>query len=157
MIDGKLVFSSITAGSVMLKESEKSEKDGAAKVWTNGLSCYFATPLAVGKDTLFVVTGSLIGKKAVLRCVDAETGKELWNREKNPVGTYHATLVRTGDNKLLIVEEKGSLVLAEADGKGYTELSRSKICGNTWAHPAVSNGRLYIRDAKELICVELPK
>lgn len=154
LIDGKLVFSSITAGSVLLKEEGT---DGVKKVWANGLNCYFATPVAVGKDTLYMVTGSLLAKKAVLRCVDAETGKELWNREKNPVGAYHATLVRTGDNKLLLVEEKGDLVLVDASRKGYTELSRSKICGNTWAHPAVANGRLYIRDAKELICVELPK
>ena len=26
-----------------------------------------------------------------------------------------------------------------------------------WAYPVVANGRLYIRDAKDLICVELPK
>jgi outer membrane protein assembly factor BamB len=154
LIDGKLLFSSITAGSLMVKEGEK---EGAAKTWTNDLNCYFATPVAVGKDTLYMVTGSLLSKKAVLRCVDAETGKELWSREKNPVGTYHATLLRTGDDKLLMVEEKGSLVLIDANRKDYTELSRSKICGNTWAHPALANGRLYIRDAKELICVELPR
>jgi outer membrane protein assembly factor BamB len=153
LIDGKLLFSSITAGSILLKEDEGKAK----KVWGNGLNCYFATPVAVGKDTLYMVTGSLISKKAVLRCVDAGNGKELWNRENNPVGTYHATLVRTGDDKLLVVEEKGSLVLVDADRKGYRELSRSKICGNTWAHPAVSDSRLFIRDGGSLICVELPK
>jgi len=66
-------------------------------------------------------------------------------------------LLRTGDDKLLLVEEKGDLVLIDANRKEYRELSRSNICGNTWAHPALANGRLYIRDAKELICVEMPK
>jgi outer membrane protein assembly factor BamB len=154
LIDGRLLFSSITAGGILLKEGEG---EGATKVWANDLNCYFATPVAVGTDTLYMVTGSLLAQKAVLRCVDAETGKELWSREKNPVGTYHATLLRTGDDKLLLVEEQGSLVLIDANRKAYTELSRTKICGNTWAHPALANGRLYIRDAKELICVELPK
>ena len=38
------------------------------------------------------------------------------------------------------------------------ELARSKVCGKTWAHPAVANGRLYVRDeAGELVCVQLPK
>ncbi len=123
LIDGKLLFSSITAGSLMVREGPKK---GAAKTWTNDLNCYFATPVAVGKDTLYMVTGSLISKKAVLRCVDADTGKELWSREKNPVGTYHATLIRTGDNKLLLVEEKGSLVLVGANRKEYTELCAAK-------------------------------
>jgi outer membrane protein assembly factor BamB len=154
MIDGKILASSITAGSVLV--DPKDLKDGKAKkVWTNSLNCYFATPLAVGKDTIYLVTGSIIDKTATLHCVDAANGKELWSRKK--VGTYHATLIRTGDDKVLMVEEKGDLVLFDHNRKAYTELARSNICGNTWAHPAIANGRLYIRDAKDLICVELPK
>ena len=153
MIDGKLLASSITAGSVLIKESDKDAKP--TKVWSNSLNCYFSTPVAIGKDTLYMVTGDLFTKKAVLRCVDAKDGKELWKRPN--VGTYHATPLRTGDNKLLLVEEKGDLVLIDANREKYTELARSNICSNTWAHPALANGRLYIRDAKELICVELPK
>ena len=151
-IDGKLLASSITAGSVLLQEANEPKP---AKVWANSLNCYFSTPVALGKDTLFMVTGSLLAKKAVLRSVDAKTGKELWSR--NGVGTYHATLLRTGDDKMLMVEEKGDLVLFDPNRKEYTELSRTKICGNTWAHPAFANGRLYIRDAKDFICVEMPK
>ena len=152
LVGDKLLISSITAGCVLLDE----DSDGkVSKVWSNSLNCYFSTPVAVGKDSLYMVTGSLLGKTAVLRCVDAKTGKERWSRDK--VGTYHATLLRTGDDKLLMVEEKGDLVLFEPNTEKYAELSRSKICGNTWAHPALSNGRLYIRDAKDLICVELPK
>jgi outer membrane protein assembly factor BamB len=151
MIDGKILASSITAGSVLLQEDAKEPK--VTKIWSNGLNCYFSTPVALGTDSLYMVTGSLLTKAAVLRCVDAKTGKELWNRGN--VGQYHATLVRTGDDKILMVEEGGDLVLFDPNPKAYTELCRSKICGNTWAHPAVANGRLYIRDAKELICVDL--
>ena len=97
----------------------------------------------------------LLSFMATLRCIDAATGNELWSRDK--VGEYHASLLRTGDNKLLLVEEPGDLVLLDPDPKKYRELARTKICGNTWAHPALANGRFYIRDAKELICVELPK
>lgn len=153
LIDGKLLASSITAGSVLLQEDAKEPK--VTKVWSNSLNCYFSTPVALGKDTLYMVTGSLLSKTAVLRCVDAKSGMELWNRDK--VGKYHATLVRTGDDKLLLVEEKGDLVLLDPSRKAYNELSRTHICGSTWAHPAIANGRLYIRDAKEIICVELPK
>lgn len=158
-VGDKVLASSITAGSVLVDPGLGKLKDNrAAKVWTNSLNCYFATPVVVGKDTLFMVTGSILAKQAILHCVDAESGKDLWSRDKNPVGTFHATLLRTGDDKLLMVEENGTLVLIDANRKGYTELSRSKICDKTWAHPALANGRLYIRDdAKNLICVELPK
>ena len=106
-----------------------------------------------------MVTGNnpLTLKKAsaTLRCIDAGTGKELWSKAN--VGAYHASLLRTGDDKMLLVEEKGDLVLVDPNRKEYRELARSKICSNTWAHPALANGKLYIRDAKDLICVEMPK
>jgi outer membrane protein assembly factor BamB len=158
MIDGKLLASSITAGSVLLEEQAQGAK--VAKIWAKPLNCYFSTPVAVGTDSIYMVTGDLTNlfakkKQAVLRCIDAKTGDVLWSRKN--VGTYHATLLRTGDNKMLLVEEAGDLVLFDPNQKEYRELSRSKICAATWAHPALANGQLYIRDAKELVCVELPK
>jgi hypothetical protein len=87
--------------------------------------------------------------------VETRTGKELW--KKDNVGTYHASLLRTGDDKLLLMEEAGDLVLLEPSPKEYRELARAHVCGNTWAHPALADGRLYIRDGKELVCVQLAK
>jgi outer membrane protein assembly factor BamB len=156
VVDDLLFASSITLGGVALKLENNRAIPGISKAWTAGaLSCYFGTPVSVGKDTLYMVTGSLLSKKATLRCVDAKTAKEQWKRDN--VGSYHASLLRTGDNKLLLVEEKGDLVLIEPNRKEYTELSRTRICGSTWVHPALANGRLYIRDEKELVCVEMPK
>jgi len=103
-----------------------------------------------------VVTGSnpLARKhEATLNCVEAATGKVLWS--KTPVGEYHASLLRTGDDKLLFLDDSGNLMLLEPNAKEYRELCRSKVCGKTWAHPALTDGRLYIRDEKELICLQL--
>ena len=58
------------------------------------------------------------------------------------------------------LREKGKAGMAtegtgkNADAKGYRELCRAKISGGTFAVPAIANGRAYIRDDKELICVE---
>jgi outer membrane protein assembly factor BamB len=151
-----LIGSSITIGSVGLKLKSEDGKPQAAEAWKKPeLTCYFSTPVAVGKDQLYMVNGSLLAKTATLRCVETATGKELWKRPG--VGTYHASLLRTGDGKLLMLEEKGDLVLIDPDPKGYRELARAHVCGQTWAHPALANGRLYVRDGKELICLELPR
>jgi hypothetical protein len=91
--------------------------------------------------------------EATLRCIEAASGKELWKRPN--VGTYHAALVRTGDDKLLLLEDSGTLALIEPSTKAYRELARAKVCGQTWAHPALADGRLLIRDNKELICLQL--
>jgi outer membrane protein assembly factor BamB len=158
-----LMVSSITRGSVGLRLKKDEGKPAVAKVWEDpALTCYFSTPVAVGTDHIYAVVGvnpltaNPFAKNktgASLRCVTANTGKVLWSKAN--VGAYHASLLRTGDGKLLMLEEAGSLVLIDPSPKEYRELARSKICGETWAHPALANGRLYVRDGKELLCVQL--
>jgi outer membrane protein assembly factor BamB len=153
-----LVASSITYGSVGLHLENKDDRPAASEMWKNeALTSYFSTPIAVGTDHIYMVTGTkppAIFNQAKLHCLDAKTGKDLWPKPK-VVGQYHATLLRTGDSKLLMLEEAGSLVLLDPDPKEYKELARSKVCGHTWAHPALANGRLYVRDDKEVICLKL--
>jgi outer membrane protein assembly factor BamB len=150
-----VIGSSITLGTVGLK---LDSPDKVKKAWLDtGLTGYFSTPVAVGKH-LYLVTGTKppsVSPSATLYCLDPTGGKQLWKREN--VGTYHACLTRTGDDKLLLLEEGGDLVLFDADPKEYRELARAKVCGDTWAHPAIAGGRLYLRDKREIRCVELPK
>ena len=150
-----LIGSSITAGSVALRLKMEGQMPEVSKVWKKPeLTCYFATPVVVGKDYLYMVTGSLLAQTATLHCVEVATGKSLWQRPN--VGKFHASLLRTGNGKVLMLEEKGDLVLIDPSPKEYRELARTHICGKTWAHPALANGRLYVRDEKELICLEMP-
>jgi len=152
-----LLGSSVTYGSAALKLESKDKQPNAKEEWKNpALKCYFSTPVVVGKDHIYMVTGEIAVNPAVtLRCVEAKNGKELWSKPK--VGSYHAALLRLADDKLLMLEDNGQLVLFEPDPKEFKELARSKVCGNTWAHPALCDGKLYLRDAKELICIQLGK
>jgi outer membrane protein assembly factor BamB len=157
-VGDQLLASSITRGSASLGLEAKDDKTVVTKLWANEkLTCYFSTPVAVGKDHVYMVTGAnplaFMTPVAELRCVEAKTGKVLWTKEK--IGKYHASMIRTGDNKLLLLDDAGNLALLEPNAKEYKELARSKVCGETWAHPALANGRLYIRDNKELICLQL--
>ncbi len=161
VVVGDLLFgSTIMAGGIGLKMKQEKDRPAVEKVWNNDLlNCYFSTPIAIGSDQLYLVTGAKPGfttkNVATLRCVDPATGKEHWKRE--PVGTYHACMIRTGDDKILLFEERGDLVLFQPATTGYQEQARSKVCGTTWAHPAIANYRFFVRDEKELVCVELPK
>lgn len=150
-----LIASSVTYGSVGLRLDQKGDAPASAQAWKNAaLNCYFSTPVPVGKEHTYFVTGGLLPPPQVtLRCVETATGKELWSRGK--VGKYHASLLRTGDNRLLLLDDGGNLVLLDPNPKEYRELARARVCGPTWAHPALSDGRLYVRDAKELICLQL--
>jgi outer membrane protein assembly factor BamB len=151
---GDMLFaSSVTYGSVGLKLTEKDGQPGYEQVWKDPkLPCYFGTPVAFG-EYLYVVRGS-VTPPASLCCVEAKTGKVAWTRPN--VGQYHATVMRVKD-RLLLLEESGSLVLIEHNPKEYKELARAKVCGKTWAHPALSDGRLFVRDEREVRCVEVRK
>jgi outer membrane protein assembly factor BamB len=150
-----IVASSVTAGSIALKLPQGTGKP--EQIWKNDkLTCYFSTPVAVGED-LYMINGAatLTNASITLRCVDAMTGKIRW--EKPKIGKYHAAIIRTGDEKLLMLDDLGRLTLIQPDATGYKELAQAKVCGETWAHPALANGVLFVRDNKELMAIQLGK
>lgn len=151
LVEDMVIGSSVTFGSVAVK----AEGEKMLEAWKNPkLTCYISTPALAGKGELYLVTGTIIPPpSATLRCVDVKTGEVLWSREG--VGQYHAALMRTGDGKLLMLDDAGGLALLDPDPKAYKELARSTVCGSTWAHPALANGRLYLRDKKEWVCLKL--
>ena len=149
------VAASVTAGAIGVRVTGATP--AAERVWKNDkLTCYFSTPVPVGKDHIYLVTGvaSLTAPSVTLRCVETATGKEVWNKPK--VGKYHAALLKTADGKLLMHDDGGALRMLAPNVKEYEELAVSKACGTTWAHPAIANGKIYVRDEKEVICLELP-
>ncbi len=153
-----LLASSITFGTVGLKMEEKESKPAISEAWKNEkLTSYFSTPVTVGEQ-FYLVTSNLSFPKiqdttSDLNCLDAKTGKVLWKQPK--VGKFHASLIRTANDKLLMLDDFGNLILLEPNEKEYKELARSKVAGETWAHAALSNGRLFVRDDKEVICLQI--
>jgi outer membrane protein assembly factor BamB len=155
----RLLASSITYGSVGLTLTTKDGKPAVAEAWKNKeLTSYFSTPAAVGTEHIYMVTGKVPGPftkpSADLHCIEAKTGKEIWKKAK--IGTFHASLMRTGDDKLLLLSDNGELALLEPNLEGYRELARAKVSGpETWAHPALANGRLYVRDKSQVLCLKM--
>ena len=149
-----LITSSMTNGGVGVQVGAKEGSPVASRAWQNPeLSGYFSSPVVVG-DLLFVVSNTLKPiPKAMLRCVSAKTGKELW--KKSGIGYFHAGLLALADGKILVLDDAGLLRLFAADAKEYRELASAKVCSSTFANPALADGRLYVRDGKELICLEM--
>lgn len=145
-----LIGSSVTLGSIALDLSATPPK----QLWRKrNLNCYFSTPVAVGDD-LYMLNGVLnISPSISLRCVDGKTGAIRW--EKTGIGKYHAAIIRTADDKLLMLDDGGSLTLFKSNPKEYKQLAKAKICGPTWAHPALADGVVYLRDEKNLMAVKV--
>jgi hypothetical protein len=53
----------------------------------------------------------------------------------------------------------GAVALVEATPQGYKETGRfdqpERSTENSWPHPVVANGRLYIRDQDVLLCYDV--
>lgn len=122
----------------------------ATEAWANkDLKINLATPVLEG--------GHLYcqGAKKDYVCVDATTGKLNWSQPGFGSGQKdYASTISVG-GKLLVLTEDGTLVLIAPNPAKYTELGRIQICGNTWSHPAYSDGKLYVRDGRSLQCLDL--
>lgn len=115
--------------------------------WTNKeMKINLATPVAVDG---FLYSH---GPKKNFVCIDAETGKLKW--EQPGFGKDNSSIIAIG-KKLLVLTDDGQLVLLAADPDKYTELGRVQVCGKNWNYPAYANGKLYVRDGRELLCYVL--
>jgi outer membrane protein assembly factor BamB len=155
-VGDRVIASTQAHGAVAVRVGKKDEKPSAEQTWQNKeMKSYFSSGVA-SDDLLFLVTNTVDDSpSADLSCLDSKTGKLLWNKEK--VGYFHAGVIRTGDGKLLILSDNGVLSLLEVDAKGAKELARTKVCEGTLVNPALADGKLYARDGKEIICVQLPE
>lgn len=90
-------------------------------------------------------------------CQDFKTGKAIW-QEKGKLGK--GSLVYA-DGMLYLREEarKGTVALIEATAEGYREKGRfdppNRSDKNSWPHPVVVGGRLYLRDQDVLLCYDV--
>jgi outer membrane protein assembly factor BamB len=145
-----VIVNSHTIGLVATKIVREGAALRAVPQWANtGLKINLSTPVRVG-DYLFVQ-----GPGPIYVCADARTGETKWQAPGfGARGTENSSTIALGKN-LLILTDKGELVLAAAQADEYTELARVQACGKTWNFPAFADGRLYVRDARELICYDL--
>ena len=67
----------------------------------------------------------------------------------------YASLIKVG-GKLLILTERGRLVMAEPNPEQYTEIANYQaLSGTSWNHPAFSNGRIYARSSTQIVALDV--
>ncbi len=87
----------------------------------------------------------------IMVCLDPSDGKRRWKK-----GRYgHGQLILV-DDVLLVMSEKGDLVLVEANPEAHVELTRMPVFeGKTWNPHAFAAPYLLVRTDSEAICYEL--
>jgi hypothetical protein len=90
-------------------------------------------------------------------CQEFKTGKTVW-AERGKLGKGAITFA---DGHLILRHEggPGTVVLIRATPDGYQETGRfdqpERSDKNSWPHPVVTGGRLYLRDQDILLCYDL--
>lgn len=147
--DQIFVSASYSTGALLLDVSGETPE----KIWTSNdaLSNHYAT--SVYRDGYLYGFHGRQEYGASLRCVEWQTGRVAWNQD----GLGSGTVTLAGD-RLLILTERGELILAAAAPEGFQAISRAQVLGGTVrAYPALARGRLYARNETTLVCVDLGK
>ena len=125
----------------------KSDGDSLAveQVWQNNkMKNHFGTSVLY-ENHLYGFDDS------ILKCLDAETGAEKWKTR----GYNKGTLI-VADGQLIVLGEEGQLGLVEATPAAFREKSKAQILNSRcWTVPSLADGRLYIRDESEIVCLNI--
>lgn len=164
----RLFVTSFYDGSAMLRvpkdrliAEELWRKVGPDEQHTEALHSIISTPVLTDE---FVFGVDSHGE---LRCLDAATGRRVWeDTTAVPVARW-ATIhfVRQGD-RYWMFNDQGQLTIARLTPDGYEPLSQAHLIspttdqlprrrGVTWSHPAYANRHVLIRNDKEIISVSL--
>lgn len=89
--------------------------------------------------------------ESILACIDASTGELKW---KGGRYGYGQPIIAGGH--IVVLTEAGDVVLVRATPERHDELARfSAIEGKTWNHPVIANGRLLVRNLREMAAFDI--
>jgi outer membrane protein assembly factor BamB len=153
--------------NLMLELAE--DKPGAKTLWRDdpkrGVSAQNVQP--------FLMDSHIYGidHNGEFRCFEVPSGKVVWLNSKllgdRKLVSGSIFLVRQHQtDKFWMFSETGDLIIAQLSPKGYSELSRMHVIDPSnhafgrdvvWCAPAYANKRMYVRNDKELVCIDLAK
>lgn len=144
--DQLFISSGYNKGCTLLKlGASQPEKVWESKVLKN----QFNSSVLVGGH-LYGIDGDQ-NSRCSLKCVKLSDGSEVWSEKSVGFGS-----LMTADGRLIILTEKGELVIAKANSDQFEEISRAQILsGRCWSAPVLANGRLYARNTPgHVVCLE---
>jgi len=146
--DNKVFFASAydTGGGLV----DLTVQDGEVKA----KEVYFTRNMKNHHGGMVLVDGYLYGfNDSILTCLEFATGKMMWRDRSVGKGS-----VTYADGRLYIQSENNVVGLVEATPSGYQEKGRFQIPDRgrmSWAHPAISDGPLYVRNQDTLLVYDV--
>lgn len=150
VLDDLVIVGSHQAGTMALRITREGEGCKAEPAWTEKrIAINFSSPL--------LVDGHLygLGPAGEFFCADARTGKQRWTVEASQGGVNAVAQCLVLGKNILVLTDGGELLLIPADPAQGRIINRLKVAGTTWCNPAYVEGKIYLRDQRELMCIDL--
>jgi outer membrane protein assembly factor BamB len=128
-----------------LRIVKKGDQWSIEDVWRNEMvSLYMANGVVIG-DLLFSLSQRNSGQYFLL---DVKSGKTVWTGM--PRQAMNAAIAKAG-TLVFSLEDDGELVVGRVAGGRFQELKRYTVANSaTWAQPAISGNRIFVKDATTL-------
>jgi len=157
LLKDRVIVGSHQTGLLCLKITRDGDRWTVSEVWNSKEAApNFSCPVVVG-DRLVG-----LGPDRQVACVGLDDGKVRWTQSgwvSSAADKAHAGFIAVGDFRVLMLTDAGELILFDAGGEAARELGRAQVAGVNWCNPALSGGRLYLRDglrnAGRWMCVDL--
>lgn len=157
VVDSEYVFAAngYSAGSVLLKlSSNEIQPDAEPSVKAEEVYSLTASQFQNHHGGVVKVGDYLFGghgnNNGLPTCLDFRSGRLLWKRRGPGVGS---AAVIYADGRLYFRYQNGVVALMEADDKGFQVRGTLEVPGagsDSWAHPVIANGALYLREQDHL-------
>jgi outer membrane protein assembly factor BamB len=148
---GNLLFisSAYEGGSRVLELHQAAGKTAVKELWYNQrLKSHFGTVIRLG-DYVYFSSGH--DGPAFLTCVNLRTGEVAWQER----GFAKAQLV-AADGKLILLDQDGTLALIDPTPAALRIVTKASLLEHlSWTPPTLSGTRLYIRDRRNLMALDL--
>ncbi len=141
--------SAYSTGSRVLELRQAGGKTTVTQKWFNNrMRIHIGTAIRVASD---IVGSSGDFGPAFITAVDLGSGKVMWQDR-----TFARAQLLYADNKLLILDEDGTLGLATVSPSGLQVLAKASILNHlAWTPPSLVGTRLFVRDRKTIAAYEL--
>ena len=150
--DGRIFLSGgYDAGSMMLQSKDAGGKLAAEQLFRLKAAVFGAT-----QQTPIFYQNHIFGVRpdGQLVCLDLN-GKVVWaSGAKNKFGSGPFLMAQ---GMICVMDDNGTLTLAEASTVGYTQLARAKVLEgpDAWGPMALADGRLIARDVNKMVCLDV--
>ena len=142
IIKGDRIFNTAHSGKAQLFEITKGDDDtwSVDEVWSQKSQGYMSSPVLID-DTIY-----LHQKNQRATALGTEDGEIRWT--SSPFGKYWS--MATNGQKILALDNSGELLLVTPSSIALEIDDRMKVADDSWAHIAIQDDLVIIRDLKAL-------